>query len=173
MAKKIKALVLTIKAVAKERKLTAKELAALVVEAEIPAPVLAKVKKPPVLERPIVKAAKAAIKPAKVKEAIEKPAPAPTLIPKVLVVPEAEEPVALPAIRAESDLPGVARFPKPRKVYAAAIAPTGGLGLKELATLELVSYHFLMLMERLATEQGGASSQALEDLKADIAKRKI
>lgn len=72
----------------------------------------------------------------------------------------------------ESHLPGVPRVPKPKKVIPPLAAPTGGLGLEPLAHLEIVSYHFLKLMERLAAEQGGTSAQALEDLRADIAKRK-
>ena len=39
-----------------------------------------------------------------------------------------------------------------------------------LVPLEIISYHFLKLMERLAAEHGGTSAQALADLKADIAK---
>lgn len=72
----------------------------------------------------------------------------------------------------ESHLPGVPRVPKPKKVIPPLAAPAGGLGLEPLAHLEIVSYHFLKLMERLAAEQGGTSAQALEDLRADIAKRK-
>lgn len=72
----------------------------------------------------------------------------------------------------ESHLPGVPRVPKPKKVIPPLAAPAGGLGLEPLAHLEIVSYHFLKQMERLATEQGGPHAQALEDLRADIAKRK-
>lgn len=75
------------------------------------------------------------------------------------------------AIPVESHLPGVARVPKPPKVHKPLAAPLGGLGVEALAQLEIVSYHFLKLMERLAAEHGGTSAQALEDLKADIARR--
>jgi hypothetical protein len=76
------------------------------------------------------------------------------------------------AVPVESHLPGVPRVAKPPKSHKPLTAPVGGLGIESLAQLEIVSYHFLRLMERLATEQGGTSAQALEDLRADIAKRK-
>lgn len=66
----------------------------------------------------------------------------------------------------ESDKPGVARNPKPPKV----VKPLAADGA--LVPPEIISYHFLKLMERMAAEHGGTSAQALEDLKADIAKRK-
>ena len=75
----------------------------------------------------------------------------------------AHPPSALPV---ESDKPGIARNPKPPKV----IVPLAADGA--IVPLEIISYHFLKLMERLAAEHGGTSAQALADLKADIAKRK-
>lgn len=70
------------------------------------------------------------------------------------------------AVPVESDKPGVARNPKPPKV----VKPLAADGA--LVPPEIISYHFLKLMERMAAEHGGTSAQALEDLKADIAKRK-
>lgn len=71
------------------------------------------------------------------------------------------------AIPVESQLPGIARNPKPPKVHV-PLAADGAI-----VSLEIISYHFLKLMERMAAEQGGTSAQALQDLKADIAKRKM
>ncbi len=62
----------------------------------------------------------------------------------------------------ESDKPGVPSVHKPKKIAEPIIAPTG----------DVITYHFIKLMERLAAEQGGTSLKALDDLRADIAKRK-
>ncbi len=67
-------------------------------------------------------------------------------------------------IPVESEKPGIARNPKAPKVHQ-PVAADGSL-----VSLKILSYHFLRLMERLAAEHGGSSSQALQDLKADIAK---
>lgn len=70
------------------------------------------------------------------------------------------------AVPVESERPGIARNPKPPKVHQ-PLAADGAI-----VPLEIISYHFLKLMERMAAEHGGSSAQALVDLKADIAKRK-
>lgn len=69
------------------------------------------------------------------------------------------------AVPVESDKPGIARNPKPPKVVKPATADGS------LVPLEIISYHFLKLMERMAAEHGGSSAQALVDFKADIARR--
>lgn len=80
---------------------------------------------------------------------------------------EAKKPLPKNAdVPVESEKPGVARIPKPPKVHKPLVAEG------KFATLEIISYHFLKLMERLAAEQGGPHAQALEDLKADVARRK-
>lgn len=68
------------------------------------------------------------------------------------------------AIPVESDKPGIARNPKPQKVVV-PIAADGSI-----VPLKIISYHFLKLMERMAAEQGGSSAQALQDMRADIAR---
>lgn len=83
--------------------------------------------------------------------------------PKAKTKPKAAHPPS--AVPVESDKPGVARNPKPPKIVKPAAADGS------LVPLEIISYHFLKLMERLAAEHGGTSAKALEDLKADIAKR--
>ena len=70
------------------------------------------------------------------------------------------------AIPVESDKPGIARNPKPPKVHVPLTADGA------IVTLEIMSYHFLKRMERMAAEHGGTSDQAHVDVKADIAKGK-
>lgn len=66
----------------------------------------------------------------------------------------------------ESESPGLARSPKPKPKRVPIIADGS------LVEFKIISYHFIKLMERLSQENGGASSEALGDLRNDIAKSK-
>lgn len=178
MAKKIKLVPLTKKDLAKatpaQRKLLKGAAKLVIKKAKKAKAALAKKPGPPPLPpltallaagvKKIVKDAKVADKDAAAAwvdadEELKKEAAKKTRKPAHLTFASSDLPV-------ESDKPGVARNPKPPKV----VKPLAADGA--LVPPEIISYHFLKLMERMAAEHGGTSAQALEDLKADIAKRK-
>lgn len=127
-------------------------------------------KKVLVIEAPIktiIESVKAAIQDKPIPKVVREVVPVPAVELVAPPVPDVEEPVSAPVLPVESDKPGVARHPKPKKVAPPLKFDSDK---SQDARISVLEKHLAQLLDRLSAEHGGVHSVAAEALREETAK---